>query len=211
MSARQHIGWIGAACMAALAGLPALAATGPAQPGQDEAAAAIRDWPQSSQAAARQMLEKYGPPAEATATRLTWVGNGSWMQTVVHKSPVAHDFPAKHMDVLEQSVEYRVPLNFYEAIATFDGSVVPHRTRGVLSVDGDREDANILALNLADDIVQGRKSVEQARDAMAAGVRALDAGQTPEDARKLRITRPQGDLSDPDTAVTGSPGAARIR
>ena len=186
-----------------LAGLAG--AAGPAPPDAAAVADLTRDWPKPSQAAAQEMLRAYGPPTEATATTLTWQGNGPWVRTIVRKTPVEHDFPAKHMDVLEQVVEYRVPLNFFTPIATFDGSVVPNRTRGELSVQGDREASNILALNLADDIVQGRATADEARTAMAAGVRDLEAGQVPEAASKLHILRPQGDASDPDTSVITPP------
>ncbi|MBV8915832.1 MAG: hypothetical protein JOZ05_22685 [Acetobacteraceae bacterium] len=185
------------ALLAAALAAPAYAA------GPDPAAVAdtIRDWPGPSQDAAREMLQEYGAPQEMTPTMLIWKGNGPWTRTVVYKSGVEHDFPAKHQDVLEQAAEYRVPLNFFEAIATFDGSVIPDRTRGELLARGDHEATNILAINLARDIIRGEKTAQQARDAMAAGVREIAAGRVPGDAKELRLGPPQGDLRDPDTPV----------
>jgi len=180
-----------------------------AQPQPDRAAVAelIKDWPKEAKAAVEEMLAKYGPPQEATPTQLHWQANRPWARSVVHKSGVEHDFPAKHLDVLEQAVPYRVPLNFFEALATFNGSIVPDRTRGELVARCDREASNILALNLAHDIIRGQRSVSQARDAMAAGVREIQAGRMPDDARELRLGPPQGDLRDPDTAaITSAPG-----
>ena len=76
-----------------------------------------------------------------------------------------------------------------------------------MSAHCDREETNILALNLAHDIIRGQKTVAQAREAMAAGVREIGAGRVPDDARELRLGPPQGDLSDPDTAtVAPAPG-----
>ncbi|MFH5923098.1 hypothetical protein [Roseomonas xinghualingensis] len=167
----------------------------------------IKDWPKEAKAAAEEMLAKYGPPQEATPTQLHWQANRPWTRTVVHKAGVEHDFPARHTDVLEQAVPYRVPLNFFEPLATFNGSVVPDRTRGELVARCDREATNILGLNLAHDIIRGLKSVTQAREAMTAGMREIQAGKVPEDARELRLGPPQGDLRDPDTAViTSAPG-----
>ncbi|GAC1342480.1 MAG: hypothetical protein NVSMB18_16570 [Acetobacteraceae bacterium] len=177
------------------------AAAEPAHPDPQSVKALIQDWPKPAQAAAEEMMRRYGPPLEATQSVLMWQGNSPWKRTMVHKSPVAHDFPIKHVDVLQQVVDYRVPLNFFTPLATFDGSLVADRTRGELSAAGDSEQSNVLALNLADDIVQGRKTVDQAREAMAAATRELQAGTTPNDAAKLRLPPPQGDLSDPDTAV----------
>lgn len=194
------------ALAAGLAAVPVLAAD-LEQPDPARIATVIHDWPKASQDAAQEMVRKYGPPQEATATLLIWQGNSPWKRTLVHKTPVEHDFPVKHMDVLEQVVEYRVPLNFFGPLATFDGSVVPDRTRGELTSSGDREATNILALNLADDIIQGKKTVDQARDAMTAAVRDIEAGKTPDDAKALHLPPPQGDLADPDTAViVAAPG-----
>jgi hypothetical protein len=190
----------------ALTGLPAWAAA-PAQADQATVVDLIKDWPQEAKAAAEEMLRKYGAPQEATATHLRWQDNRPWTRTVVHKAAVEHDFPAKHTDVLEQVVPYRVPLNFFEALATFNGSVVADRTRGELAAHCDREQTNILALNLAHDIIRGQKTVAQAREAMGTGLREIAAGRIPDDARELRLGPPQGDLRDPDTpTVAPLPG-----
>ena len=85
----------------------------------------IKDWPQVARTAADEMLRKYGNPQEITGTRLHWEGNRPWLRSIVNKIGVEHDFPAKHTDVLEQVVSYRVPLNFFEPIATFNGSDLP--------------------------------------------------------------------------------------
>jgi hypothetical protein len=193
------------AVAAGLAPMPALAA-GPDQPDPARVAALVQDWPKASREAAQEMVGRYGPPQEATPTLLIWQGNSPWKRTVVRKTPVEHDFPVAHADVVEQVVEYRVPLNFFTPLATFDGSVVADRTRGELASSGDREATNVLSLNLADDIVRGRKTVEQARDAMAAAARDMAAGRMPDDARELHLPPPQGDLADPDTAVVAPPG-----
>jgi hypothetical protein len=193
-----------AAGAGALAGSPAQAAT-PAQPDAAAVANLVRDWPPEAKAAAEAMLRKYGAPQEATATQLRWQDNRPWVRTVVHKAGVEHDFPAKHMDVLEQVVSYKVPLNFFEALATFNGSVVADRTRGELTARCDREETNILALNLAHDIVRGNKTVAQAREAMGAGAREIAAGRVPDDARELRLGPPQGDMRDPDTPTVAAP------
>jgi hypothetical protein len=161
----------------------------------------VKDWPDASKAAADEIVRKYGPPQEATATMLLWRENGPWKRTVVHKNGVEHDFPTPHQDVLEQVVAYKVPLNFFNALATFDGSVVADRTRGELTARCDREATNMLVLNLAHDIVRGYKTADQARDVAADAMRQMQAGKTPDYAQKLLLGPPQGDLSDPDTAA----------
>src|SRR3712207_1113510 len=163
--------WSVAGAGAPLAGVR----TAASQPDRAAAAVLVKDWPPEAKAAAEAMLRKYGAPQEATPTQLRWQDNRPWARTVVHKAGVEHDFPAKHMDVLEQAVPYRVPLNFFEALATFNGSVVADRTRGELTARCDREETNILALNLAHDIVRGGKTVAQEREAMGDGLREITA------------------------------------
>jgi hypothetical protein len=176
------------------------AATG--QPDQSAVTELIKDWPQAAKAAAEEMLRKYGVPQEVTGTRLHWEGNRPWLRSVVNKAGV------EHSDVLEQTVSYRTPLNFLEPIASFNGSVIPDRTRGELTAHCDREATNILALNLAHDIIRGQKTVAQAREAMVEGQREIQADRIPPDARELRLGPPQGDLRDPDTAAI-APAAGR--
>jgi hypothetical protein len=77
-----------------------------------------------------------------------------------------------------------VPLNVFEALATFDGSVIPDRTRGELTAHCDHETTNILALNLSRDIIRGEKTAEQARGAMASAMQEIQAGRVPDDANE---------------------------
>jgi hypothetical protein len=192
---------------AGLLGASASRAAAQAKPDAAAVADLVKDWPREAKAAAEEALRKYGAPQEAAATQLRWLDNRPWGRTVVHKAGVEHDFPAKHTDVLEQVVSYRVPLNFFEPLATFNGSVVADRTRGELTARCDREETNILALNLAHDIVRGAKTVAQAREAMGVGMREIAAGRMPDDARELRLGPPQGDMRDPDTpTVAPAPG-----
>jgi hypothetical protein len=178
-----------------------------ADSGNDKAG---HDWPTAARDAADAMRAKYGPPQEGTATLLIWSGNGPWTRTVVHKMGAEHDFPAKHSDVLEQSLPYKVPPNFFGALATFNGSVIADRTRGTLTAYGASEAENILSLNLARKIVRGELNAEQARDAQVNAAREMLAGKTPDEAAKLTIEPQQeGDVADPDTAMILPPGAPR--
>lgn len=47
--------------------------------------ALIKDWPPMSVKAAEQTLDKYGPPNEATASRLIWFDNGPWKRTICYR------------------------------------------------------------------------------------------------------------------------------
>ncbi|GJD90132.1 MULTISPECIES: hypothetical protein [Methylobacterium] len=166
------------------------------------------DWPEPARAAAEAIAERYGPPQERTATLLIWHRNGPWIRTVVHKVGAEHDFPAKHSDVLEQSLPYKVPLNLFSAVATFNGSVIPDRTRGTLTAYGASEAGNVMSLNLARAVARGELSPEQAREKQVAAARALAEGVVPEEAAELTLEQQQeGDVADPDTAMLLPPAS----
>ncbi len=166
------------------------------------------DWPEPARTAAEAIAERYGPPQERTATLLIWHRNGPWIRTVVHKVGAEHDFPAKHSDVLEQSLPYKVPLNLFSTVATFNGSVIPDRTRGTLTAYGASEAGNVMSLNLARAVARGELSPEQAREKQVAAARALAEGVVPEEAAKLTLEQQQeGDVADPDTAMLLPPAS----
>lgn len=127
----------------------------------------ISSWGETPQKVARKMLDKYGPPNEATPSRLIWFDNGPWKRTIIYRDEVPHNFPKPHTDMLEQFVNYRVPPEKFSEIAKYDGSVVPERTKGEMSARCDMEEMNFLALNLAHEIATGERDAEDARRTFA--------------------------------------------
>ncbi len=65
----------------------------------------------------------------------------------------------------------------YDDLAMYDGSVVLERTSGEISARCDKEGANFLALNLAHDIVTGKRSVQDARKMYGEQAIAMMAGR----------------------------------
>jgi hypothetical protein len=149
-----------------------------------------QNWNAEARAAAKAMFEKYGAPNEITAKRLVWHDNGPWRRTQVVNEEVPHNFPDKHNDVLEQTLAIDIPVDRFADIAQFSGSVTADRTRGELSARCDREEHNFIALNLANDIVSGRLSVEEARARNAELTRALKQGQRPAYASGIQFSLP---------------------
>lgn len=158
-------------------------------------------WPDVSRQAATTTINTYGLPHEASATRLIWHNNGPWKRTVIYAEEVAHAFPTPHHDVVEQYIPYRVPVERFNDLAAFDGSVLVDRTKGEMSARCEGEEANFLALNLAHDIVTGRKDVETARRAYGEAMQARRAGNPPEIMRKLTFEVPNGDTGERDRAI----------
>ncbi len=82
---------------------------------------------------AQKIIQKYGYPHEATLSRLIWYNNSPWKRTIIYREPVPHHFPTPHLDFLKQTIDYKVPVQFFDELAAFDGSVYPDRTRGEAS------------------------------------------------------------------------------
>ncbi len=143
------------AASVAAAGLPAAQAA--------DADNIIAGWSTDAQKAARGMMKIHGNPDEATPTMLVWHNSGPWKRIIASKNVTPHRFPMPHPDSVEQTLSYRVPESKFDELARFDGSVNVDRTRGELSARCDAETHNVLALNLAHDIITGKRSVEGAR------------------------------------------------
>ena len=61
---------------------------------------------------------------------VAWHNNGPWKRSIVYKEEVTHLFPKKHVDVLQQFIDYKVPVDKFDDIASYDGSVIVERTKG---------------------------------------------------------------------------------
>lgn len=170
----------------------------------------IRNWPQTPQKVAREMMQKYGQPDGVTQNMLIWNNNGPWLQTIVYREEVPHHFPMQHTDCLEQFIAYRMPVDRFDEVASYDGSVVCERTKGVISARCDNENMNYLALNLAHEIATGKRSVEDARQFYAETAMNFKQGQSSPYTEGLRFQAQStpAETGDKDSPVS-APGAGR--
>jgi hypothetical protein len=155
-------------------------------------------WNDASKEVAQKMIDKYGTPDEVTQNRLIWHNNDLWKRTEIINEEIPHHFPKKHDDVVIQTIDYNVPPNKADDLLNFDGSIIIDRTKGELSSRCGKEEMNILTLNLADDIVKGKRSVEDARNVYADQVRATMRGEDAPLVRDLKF--------DADVRGTADPG-----
>ncbi len=174
-----------------------------------EAERLIDRWPKAAMTMARQMLEQYGAPNEATPTKLFWYRAGPWKRIELTSDAVVHNFPAPHSDFLTQYIDYHVPLGRFDAIAAFDGSCLVDRTAGEAAARCDSEAANFLTLNLMHDIVSGKTSVDEARAIYAENMAAFTMGRPTPYCEGFQFDVPAGGTEDPDEAVMGAGTAVR--
>lgn len=137
-----------------------------------EARRIIADWPMVSLRTAEVVMEKYGPPDLALSDRLSWFDNGPWKTTTVYREP------GERLDVLEQTIGYRVPGGKVSALAKLDVNLRLSRDGGELSATSEAEETNLLALNLADEVVRELKTPAEARAVYLRTVVEWNAGRS---------------------------------
>ena len=187
--------------LAALTIVPASAQRPTAQMNERQMRAMMSSWPMSAQMAAADMMKKYGPPQEATATMLMWRNNGPWKYTIISNYETLHRFPGPHPDVMTQGINYRVPVAMFDDLAAYDGSVTADRTQGHLAARCDKEAANFLAINLAHDVVTRRKGVPAARAYYARAISTFKkTGRMDAYMQRLQFTPPRS-ANDPDISA----------
>lgn len=158
----------------------------------------VSAWPDVPREVAQTVMEKYGPPQEATPSRLIWFENSPWKRTILYRDSYQHDFPMPHPDLLEQFIDYQAPLDTYDDLAMYDGSVIVERTKGEISARCDKEAMNFLAINLANDIATGERNVEEARQFYAETAMAFMEGESDPYVEGFVFEVPEGGTTDPD-------------
>lgn len=159
----------------------------------------IASWKEKPAEVARTMIKKYGDPQEVTSNRLVWHKNGPWKFTELVNEEIPHSFPMPHMDMLYQSIGYRIEPEKADELIQYDGSVILERTKGEIAARCDKEEANFLAINLAHEIATGKRSVDDARRFYAESIQTMmKTGKANEYLQGFRFTPPTGDQGDHD-------------
>ena len=199
---------------ASLLSAPVLAGPDPkaaVQPPQVESSTfdkAIAKYPPRPRLAAQQMMAKYGVPLEISSEAVVWHNVGPYKRIMVTKAEIPHDFPKPHMDYLEHTVTFNVPTDKVTALVAYDASMTINKTAGEMSARCDLEGHNILTLNLARDIVHGKKTVQEARKAFGQNVVDDVLGKKPAYVEKLQFEPdPKAAFADVPT-IPGSPKRA---
>ena len=173
---------------------------------QPEVDAILAEWPAAPKKVAQDIIGRYGPPNEATPTLLIWHHNGPWKRTVITRDEALHQFPTPHTDYITQTIDDRVPVEKLVEIATFDGSCVPYRTTGEVSATCDNEAADFLSMNLMHDIVQGTRTVDEARKEFAEQTAAWAMDRPAPYTERLHFApSARSDAADPDESEMAGP------
>ena len=160
----------------------------------------LAGWPEATRRLGAQLMTKYGAPAEVTARQATWINSGQWVRTTLYKEGAAHNFASPHRNVLEQAVLYKVPVDKLVPLAQFNRSLVVDLARGELVSSADSEELNFLTVNVADDVIKGQRTAEEARIYFAQLVRAKMIKEPERELQRLKFTPPKSakETADPD-------------
>lgn len=138
----------------------------------------IASWPKLARDIAETMIDEYGLPDRYNDDALVWTNNGPWRRTVVFRRPGPRRPGAKNDDYLEQTINYDVSRDDLPYLRRFDHGLKVDRARGELTARSDSEKLNILALNMADQIVKGNWTVADARGVYRMTTRLASSGKT---------------------------------
>jgi hypothetical protein len=172
----------------------------------------IVSWPAETKRIVTTSFEKFGEPVAVTSDSIVWHDVGDWKKVVIMNEPVDHNFPMPHKDFLLTWVPMKVPQNKIADLIAFDGSIMVNRTAGLVGVMCHREEANIAVLNLAHEIIQGTKDVQQARAELARVAMGLEQGTQDPITQELRFDVQRTEqTADPDQPFRGgmTPGMDR--
>lgn len=160
-------------------------------PSQDQAPQAfIEGWPESARLTGQAMILKYGKPDQIDEASLVWHDRGPWKRIVVYREAVFQgEDDDKPKGFLQQTANYIVPAARLAALDPFTKELVGDPSREELSFRSDSESKNFLAINLADEIIRGQKTTEEAHAFYERQVRLMAAGKSSRYTERLLFPR----------------------
>lgn len=161
----------------------------------------IKAWPAKPKEQVLLMQKTYGEPEIISEHLIVWKNTGPFKFTKIMDKEIPHDFPVVHTDFMEQGLDLKVPADKVGPLAEYDGSVIVDRTKGCISARCDVQAHNTLALNLAHDIISGKRSPAEARNEFAMTVAKEKAGKSDPYLEKLQFSSEGGDAGDKDMPV----------
>lgn len=123
------------------------------------------------------MLEKYGRPSQFDRRTLVWFNNGNWKRTIVYRNGCPNSRPGGNEN-LEQTVGYLVPRIRAASFKRFSPRLAASESAGEVTFCSESEAANLLAINLADEIAVGRRTANEARDVFERTGRLTASGKS---------------------------------
>ena len=148
----------------------------------------VAGWQEKGRLAARALIEKYGAPDEVHSAHVIWHARDPWKKIVVRDIPPPYaGAQTTELGVVEETVAYTLRPDQANLLKAFGSTLSYDERRGELTARSDSEPVNFLRVNLADEVVNGKLTVEQARDAYARLMALEESGKTTGYMRELRF------------------------
>lgn len=135
----------------------------PRLPSASQRAALGRGWPREAREALVAAIKKYGWPHGISKEAAVWYYNSPWKRMVVYRRGRRHTLLKPHLDILEQAVDYFVPITRRETLAYLRPQIIYEAKRGEVMARCDSEEMNCILLNAAYEVTLGRLTVKQAQ------------------------------------------------
>lgn len=123
------------------------------------------------------MVERYGPPTRIESKRVVWVDKGPWKRIAVWDRMGNFQGPSA-ADNIEQTVAYVVPFDRRDALKAFSPRVGVSFDGSELSSSSFSEERNILTLNLAEQVIRGARSPDEAKEFYTLTLRLASSGKS---------------------------------
>ena len=134
----------------------------------------LSDW---SNISSNMMVEKYGPPDRVETLRLVWEHRAPWKRIAVWDE-LGFQENDRGPNNIEETIAYPVPAEKRAALASFSRALNVSPDGAELSARSSDEGKNFLMLNLADGIVKGLLSPEDARVSYLQTLQLADSGKS---------------------------------
>jgi hypothetical protein len=162
--------------LAAAAAAATIAACGP--PIWSRSDSARSNGPDYSNLTLNHMIDKYGPPQRIELNRAVWTNKGPWKRISVWDDMELQDFTLAKDNNLEVTLAYPVPADRRGDVTDFGGRISVSSDGSEISASSYSEERIFLVMNLADEVIRGAKTPQQARDFDALTLQLADAGKS---------------------------------
>ena len=123
------------------------------------------------------LIEKYGPPDRIEPKRVVWERKGPWKRIAVWDE-MDYLQISRDADNIEETIAYLVPESKRKAVENFNKRLKVSPGVAELSARSASEERNFLALNLADEVIQGIRTPEAAKDFYDLTIKLANAGKS---------------------------------
>jgi hypothetical protein len=105
----------------------------------------LNTWQEKLREGAFKLINKYGYPDEASASKLIWYNNGSWKRTIAHRDAITYLLSNDHSNFLEQTFEY---IDALDEMKINNENIYVNRINKEITVFGEDEVVNLKSLNI---------------------------------------------------------------